>query len=102
MTGEQCEWKNYTAGDGDGASVNVSFTATADEAKSQLATDCEGEDSADVSGAEAACYPQFTGQLRAVVGNVYMVFMTSLGFDPSVNIQDAERQMAEQTIANLP
>ena len=101
VTGEQCEWKNFTSANGDGASVNTSFTATAAEAKSQLDTDCAGQESVDVGGDEA-CYPQFTGQLRAVKGNVYMVFMTGLGLDSTLNIQDVEKQMAEQTISHLP
>ena len=101
VTGEQCEWRNYTSGNGDGASVNVSFTATAAEAKSQLDTDCAGADSVDV-GSDEACVPQFTGQLRAVKGNVYMVFMTDLGLDSTLNIQDVEKELAEKTIANLP
>jgi hypothetical protein len=101
VTGEQCEWKNYTSGNGDSASLNASFTATADEAMSQIRTDCQGQESVDV-GADAACYPELTGQLRAVKGNVYMVFATGLAFDTTVDIPAAEKQMAEQTIANLP
>ena len=99
VTGEQCEWKNYTSGDGDGASVNASFTATADEAQSQLEKDCAGQESVDVGN--EGCYPQFTGQLRAVKGNVYMVFMLGLS-DSTADFKGIEKKLAEATIANLP
>ena len=48
VTGEQCEWIDFNSGLG--ASVNTSFTATADQAKAQLGKDCEGQESVDVGG----------------------------------------------------
>lgn len=97
VTGEQCEWIDFSSGLG--ASVNTSFTATADDAKAQLDKDCDGQESVDVGG-DGGCYPQYTGQLRAVKGNVYMVFM--LSGDIGGNNKGIEKTLAEQMISGLP
>lgn len=96
----QCQWTDFSSTDTAWLMASFAPAGSEDDVLQYLEDDqCAGEEM--VSGVgDAACYPQYTAQLRTVKGTTYLMFFAVS--DSGLNIEDAERTLAERALSRIP